>query len=460
MLVRSTTKRNTPGIQIARRPTTTPEFQSSPSAGMNLTKVRRAVGAILVLLVLYLNGSPPVWATSDVYLLGPGDRIRISVFGRPDLSGAYTVSPSGTISMPLLGRFEVSGLDLVRAEKEVASAYEQRLATDSPLAPSFSVNIEIAEYRPFYVLGDVDKPGSYPYQSDLTVLRALALAGGRLSSRNGTRFSPIDYSREEETLAALVDSYLNDVVREARLLSERDSFAEVQLPADILARIQNSRIQQIVSDEVQLFRTRSEMVDGQVGLLSARIGEYGNEISELEQEKEALERKRSLIEQRLVAFRTMVERGVGARLDLLQLEINAIEAEREIRQNSVLLLNARLGTNQAEQGLDNLRSQTARTIVAELAAVRMQLSQTLIHIQKSSERLAIMGGAVDGVEMNEGEARYVIRRLDGGTYKEIPAGPDTPVYPADTVIIPAPTTQPISPGGISLPKRLDDLRIH
>ena len=416
----------------------------------------RSGTTVLLLSVLLLVGITNTVGADETYLLGPGDRLQISVFGRPDLSRPATISPSGTISMPLIGQVPVAGLDSMSAEERISAAYERNQATDTSVAPRFSVNLEILQYRPFYVLGDVERAGSYPYQSGLTVLHAIAIAGGRLSTRNATRFSPVDYSREEETLTALLDTYLTDVVREARLVSEQGSLAVMQLPEDVATQLSDARVQEAVAAEIELFRTRAGVVDGQVVLLSARIDEYDKEISELSDEREALRRKRDLIEQRVAAFRDLVQQGVGARMDLLQLEINSIEAEREIRQNSVLILNSTLGRNQAEQGVSNLRTQRLQSIASDLVAVRTSLSHTLIRIEKSAERLELMRGATDGVDARPDEARYMIRRLHGDSRTEIPAGPDIPVRPSDTVIVPFPPKQDVTGRSVWLPRRLQD----
>ena len=84
--------------------------------------------------------------------------------------------------MPLIGELEVSGLSVTQLEQQLAEAYRTVMPTDSGMDAETNVNVEILTYRPFYILGDVSKPGSYPYQSGLTVLRAVALAGGYASS--------------------------------------------------------------------------------------------------------------------------------------------------------------------------------------------------------------------------------------------------------------------------------------
>lgn len=106
------------------------------------------------------------------YRLGPGDRLRVNVLGSEDLSREFRVGDAGTISAPLVGEVKAAGLTIRELEREL----ERRLAQGFFREPK--VNIEVITYRPFYIFGEVTKPGEYPYASGMTVLNAVALAGG------------------------------------------------------------------------------------------------------------------------------------------------------------------------------------------------------------------------------------------------------------------------------------------
>ncbi len=109
---------------------------------------------------------------SVAYALGSGDELRITVFGEPNLSGPYTISDTGVIAVPLIGDVGLGGLDLRAAEQLIIA----KLSDGYLVNPS--VSLEIAAYRPFYILGEVRRPGSYNYVDQMTVLKAVAMAGG------------------------------------------------------------------------------------------------------------------------------------------------------------------------------------------------------------------------------------------------------------------------------------------
>jgi polysaccharide export outer membrane protein len=109
---------------------------------------------------------------SGTYILGPTDRVRLKVYGEPDITGEYEVDSNGFVSIPLAGHVKAAGLTTRQLEKGIISALSKGIVRDP------RVNIEIALYRPFYILGEVKKSGEYPYRVGLTVMDAVATAGG------------------------------------------------------------------------------------------------------------------------------------------------------------------------------------------------------------------------------------------------------------------------------------------
>lgn len=107
-----------------------------------------------------------------LYLLGPGDTLRINVFGEPDLSGSYRISDNGAIALPLVGQVSAQGLSVPELQHRLVTLFGTK-AVKSP-----DVTVQIDAYRPFFILGEVKTPGSYEYVPDMTVLTAVAIAGG------------------------------------------------------------------------------------------------------------------------------------------------------------------------------------------------------------------------------------------------------------------------------------------
>lgn len=110
--------------------------------------------------------------TAADYHLGPGDKIHVQVFGAEDLSGDYLVSDDGTISSPLIGEIRAAGA----TRAEVEHSIEQKLGNNIVKNPK--VTVTVLTYRPFYIYGEVVRPGAYPFSSGIKVESAVATAGG------------------------------------------------------------------------------------------------------------------------------------------------------------------------------------------------------------------------------------------------------------------------------------------
>jgi polysaccharide export outer membrane protein len=114
----------------------------------------------------------PGASPSGSYVLGPNDRVRLKVYGEGDITGEYEVDSNGYVSIPLAGHVKAAGLTTRQLEKAIVSALSKGIVRDP------RVNVEVALYRPYYILGEVKKSGEYPYRLGLTVMDAVASAGG------------------------------------------------------------------------------------------------------------------------------------------------------------------------------------------------------------------------------------------------------------------------------------------
>ena len=118
------------------------------------------------------GSGPGIGGKDPDYRLGANDRVRIIVFGQPTLTGEYTLDGNGQLAFPLIGNVNAQGQTTGQLQQAIAS----RLDPDFLRNPSASA--EVITRRPFYVIGEVQKPGNYPYVTDMTALQAIAMAGG------------------------------------------------------------------------------------------------------------------------------------------------------------------------------------------------------------------------------------------------------------------------------------------
>jgi polysaccharide export outer membrane protein len=149
------------------------------------------------------NAGPPGMPANPygTYRLDSGDRVRVIVFGQDNLSRVYGVDANGSISMPLVGQVRARGLTPYQLSLDIAGELRRKYVKDP------KVSVEVEAYRPFFILGEVNKPGGYPYVNGMTAEAAVAVAEGytdrakkrmvRLTRRfggvNSTVMVPTDY---------------------------------------------------------------------------------------------------------------------------------------------------------------------------------------------------------------------------------------------------------------------------
>lgn len=141
--------------------------------------------------------APEGQPASEGYVLGANDRLRLIVFGEPTLSGEFAVDDTGKVALPLIGEVVAGGLDVRAFER----AIQQRLAEGYLRDPR--VSVEVMTGRPFYILGEVTRPGQYPYVTGMSATNAVAVAGGFTPLADQTRLIVKHAGSETEEILPL-----------------------------------------------------------------------------------------------------------------------------------------------------------------------------------------------------------------------------------------------------------------
>lgn len=158
-----------------RAPTTRERATSAPSR----PAVSRLAASCLLLLAVAggcapgANLPPLADYKAESYRLGAGDQVRIIVYGEDQLTGEFRVDDQGRIALPLLGGVRAAGLSPQQLDAAISDELRRRNLLRDP-----SVSVEVLAYRPVFILGEVARPGQYPFQPGMTVLTAVAVAGG------------------------------------------------------------------------------------------------------------------------------------------------------------------------------------------------------------------------------------------------------------------------------------------
>lgn len=141
----------------------------------------------------------------DTYKLGPSDKLDVKVLGAEDLSGQYSVSENGTISMPMIGEVKAVGLTRAQVEQELVSKLGDGYVRDP------KISVTVVEYRPFYIYGEVTKPGKYNYAPGMTVLSAVSVANG-YTPRANTSFVVITRKGQDRKAVGMTPILPDDII--------------------------------------------------------------------------------------------------------------------------------------------------------------------------------------------------------------------------------------------------------
>ena len=144
------------------------------------------------------------------YRLQPGEKVRITVFGETGLSGEYQIDPAGFISLSLAGVVKAAGLTENELQQKLVELYSKEYLRNP------KITVSVSEFRPFYIIGEVEKPGAYPYTSGLNVLSAIAIAGGTTYRASRSRIfiqHPGESGLREYTSSAAIPIMPGDIIQ-------------------------------------------------------------------------------------------------------------------------------------------------------------------------------------------------------------------------------------------------------
>ncbi|WP_417803480.1 polysaccharide biosynthesis/export family protein [Thalassospira lucentensis] len=167
-----------------------------------LHRPTKFVMMVLTCCVLLLGGHHPLKAQT-IYRINSGDTVRVTVFGETALSGDFAVDADGRINMALIGPVDVRNLTADQARQKLQNAYQDGYLRQADVA------VEIIAFRPFFIVGEVNQPGSYDYVPGMNVLNAIALGGG-MTYRGDE--DDIEIQRGNDTNRVTLEASLSTIV--------------------------------------------------------------------------------------------------------------------------------------------------------------------------------------------------------------------------------------------------------
>lgn len=404
------------------------------------TKTWCKSAALAITAALLLTSPLSALAQDSEYRLGTADKLRIRVaeWQPADgtirnwdvINGDYSVGPSGTLALPFIGQLNVAG----KTAGEVGEAIGAQLQSKFALRNLPSASVEVAQFRPVFLTGDVQTPGEYPYAPNMTVLKAVSLAGGLRRSDAGQRFAR-DFINARGDAAVYDDQRGRLLARQARLLAEVSGDQEIKKTPE-MEKVVN--IDALLESESALMKSRTERYTLQLKALKDLRELLDAEVESLRKKAESQQRQLQLANEDREKVNRLNEQGLALAQRRISAEERAAEVEATLLDIDTNALRAKQDINKAIQDEINLRndwdaqrSKELQDTQAELQKLNLQLSTSR---ELMSEALAQSAEALRFDPSGKSASiSYVVVREDNGKSKEIKVDETTALEPGDVI---------------------------
>lgn len=381
----------------------------------------------------------PHMAAADEYRLGSQDKLTIRVAEWQTVEGTfrdwsavngeYTVGPSGTLSVPFVGELPASG----KTTSEIATAIGQALQRKLALSDKPEASVEMAQYRPFYISGEVQNPGQFPYVPELTVLKAISVAGGiRRSADYGPQLGK-DLVTAKGNFDISDDQRIRLLVKRARIDADMAGKASFEVPKEAEG---DPRLPAIVADEMTILTSDQKALKLKLEALSDLKGVLQSEIESLQKKIVNQQQQVDLAQQQLTSIGPLAQKGLIANARLLDSRQSVADLQGKILDYETAILTAKQAISKATQ--DAIDAQN--TLSSNLATDRQQTEADLNEAGlKVNMQKGLMAQASDpsmrvaSETDQQSSLLYALVRVVDGKSSEISAKEDTPVLPGDVI---------------------------
>jgi exopolysaccharide production protein ExoF len=399
--------------------------------------MRHSIWTLLIAIALTLfldSGVPSLVAASD-YTVHAGDKLKIRVNQLPELSGEFTVSSTGKIFMSPIGEILVDGLSMNDVSARIS---------DSLIAGGHSENaetmVELLQSLPIFVVGDVQRPGEYPFRPGLTVLRAISLAGGhfRLSDPGLMRLERDALAARGE-LATLLKKVNYLLARRARVHAELEDQSEIVFPPELTQKASDPTIAQLLAEERNILSTNRETLRSQAEGLERSRAFYEREIQAITAQIEAGKREFDSVRKEFAEISSLRQKGLSSwsrELTLERTQAQLMAAEHGLH---TLILRARQNIAQLEQRTSELQSERRVKLNAEMQQTRLELEESRSRIETTRKLMIeaeVTAPTMAVRRMSRGLAKeysFLIVRTQDGKATSLPADENTPLEPDDVI---------------------------
>ncbi|WP_296744359.1 polysaccharide biosynthesis/export family protein [Mesorhizobium sp.] len=378
-------------------------------------------------------------ASADDYRLGPLDKlnIRVAEWQTVDgtfrdwsaINGAYSIGPAGTLSVPFVGDIPANG----KTTSEIAAAIGQALQRKLALPDKPEASVEMAQFRPFYISGEVQNPGQFPFVPDLTVLKAISIAGGiRRNADYGPQLGK-DLVTAKGNFDIYDDQRVRLLVKRARIDADLAGQTAFEVPKELEG---DPRLSTIVADETAILTSDRKALKLKLDALDELKGVLQAEIESLQKKIVNQQKQVDLAEQQAASIGPLAQKGLVANARLLSSQQTVTDLQGKILDYETAILTAKQSISKASQDAIDAQNTLTSSLTADrqqteadlnTAALRVGMQKGLIAQASDPETTAAITGS------QEPSLLYSLVRIADGKTSEVDAKEDTPVEPGDVI---------------------------
>ncbi|MCF3638946.1 polysaccharide biosynthesis/export family protein [Rhizobium sp. TRM95111] len=410
--------------------------RAAPAAG-HFAFARTLLFAVAVSLAGLAAAGP---AEAEDYRLGVMDKLRIRVAEWQTaegtirdwsaVSGDYSVGADGMISLPFVGSLPASD----RTTGELADEIGKKMQILFGLRDRPSASVELAQYRPIYISGEIQTPGEYPYAPGMTVLKAVSLGGGLRRAETGQRFAR-DFLRSQGDASVYLAERNRLLIRRARLIAEMSGAAAIDMPAELKG---TPDAEPILESEMALMTSRDKRLRLQLTALADLKELLRSEIESLAKKSETQTRQLTLVEGDREKVDALAEKGLAISSRRLSLEQRVADLQAALLDIDTASLKAKQDINKATQDETNLQNDWDAQLAEELQNTEQELDTLTLKLGTTRDLMAeALLQSADSASMTKhvsaANVVYSIVRDVDGESRQIAASETTRVLPGDVV---------------------------
>jgi polysaccharide export outer membrane protein len=384
------------------------------------------------------------------YVLAPGDVVEIGVVSVPDLRHRATIDVDGRASFPLVGGIQAAGLTVAELSKQVKSLLSKKafraretdsrgrsLATQDNDVVTISpeeVTIEVAEYRPIYLNGDVARPGAQTFRPGMTVRQAIALAGGYDTMRFRSRDPFLDAADFRSDYYGLWTEFAKTKVEIARLQAELDGKDAFDAPDLGQLPLPNPVTSKIVGLESQRFGADLADLTKEKRYLTEAVAQEDQRIAVLDQQRQTEQQDADADAADYKEVESNFRRGILPTTRVAETRRLTLQSATRVLQTTALLDDVQRKRSEFARSLEAIDDKRRKELLQSMQDATVRLNDVRSHIQSVGEKLLYAGMARSQLARGPGgEPDIKVFRKDNGSTATIVAADQTELLPGDVV---------------------------